>query len=76
MLCKASPQNPARAGRQQRYADGVCAVDYLDSSKFCGHPVCAKKIIFRASFSHAEICKNIFQNVIARNFARDFAERI
>ena len=32
MLCDASLQNPARAGRQQRYADGVCAVDYLGST--------------------------------------------
>ena len=31
MLCSALPQNPARAGRQQRYADKVRAVDYLGS---------------------------------------------
>ncbi len=76
MLCKASPQNPARAGRQQRYAEDVCAVDYLGSSKFCGTSVRERFVILSALFSHAEIRKNIFQNVVARNFARDFAKRV
>lgn len=68
MLCKASPQNPARAGRQQRYADGACAVDYLDSSKFCEHLICAalvreKKISFFALYFPTQKFAKIFSKM-------------